>query len=1159
MKKWLLGAVALVLAGPAAGQVVKTETATTYTFVNTDCDPNGRTTIMFNNAIGVAATLPRAGTNGQFLSGCQIRVQNIGAGPVVITPTTSTINSGTNYTVVSGASTTIVPDAPPTTTGNYFAATGAVPPNANGRQALAAMPAYFTMADYGAATRPAKRRPAQVTIANASANLQIETTYSITASRLQCTSGSTTVTLTPGVFPNSANANNTKRIRLPGCGAASADLNADVTSITTEGTTQTIVVGTAAGTTVDTGGVQVVVAPQGLMPNTTAASNKRLTYNVAKYGPITFAAGVATLTATASTFATYDYTMPGESGGYRADIAIPNATGANCTDTLVTKITAIDGTGAIATLAEAPTCALTATSRWVYWGQAVFGPTNVGDAIELLDGGASSSPLVTTISSVTDPSHIVMAATNGGTKTNANTRLTWGPDGTSAWVAMTAAARAGGYQFLYFPRDTAYFLATGTLITITQNGAAMIWCGEGNVYLPSSLKLARPVSRGCVAGAEAPLADPTIVPSVHLRTSSNSGSTLKVVLVGDSQLGASYNGFGRYSMPNYFCEAFRAQNPSKTVDCVNRAIGGTVWGELDPTGPSYGNGAGKPGGDTADYPGWYTPTSNQWISFILAECPDVMVMKLGYNDGFAYLWSSMMSVLNYTQGATWRSSCGKTPDILIATEGPPGMASGAQTASTERRDYVMTYLRGWTRSCEYRLANGGCPGLIDIGRARQLVNLGWSSEHLAAARADYVVPFSSANDGQSITAATYTWPVNIYDYMVTMSSFRATAANVADWWASVLYVDFALGNGASGDPVDGGLQTGASTAYTGGHVRLAYDSGTGNYTVRVRTFDVDTAATVTAATATVTCSAACTNMGFVGAKIEVPGAGSAGGLYTGTITAINSAGTTITVSPNVSTAIGSPTAVTLKFYHEPLATTDTGVAASCTVASTICDSLFNFSLKGTRYTITDLTCFNCGPIYSGDVAKFGGFFRPTITVGGTFSRYYLTTDSEEVTNAAHGTPDDGTFYRPSLSDTFAWGVNDTIGQWGGGAFNHPSTLGDQIVVPAVLGRQNLNATPAPVSSAVNTPVNGFSYTTPDQQTFTAFTPAGTLATGAVVLPRNVPQSSRIQYMTTQELTALTVTAPSGYTISGTACAPCTVAANGSIAYTLSGTVFYRVQ
>lgn len=248
MKKWLLGAVALVLAGPAAGQVVKTETATTYTFVNTDCDPNGRTTIMFNNAIGVAATLPRAGTNGQFLSGCQIKVQNIGAGPVVITPTTSTINSGTNYTVVSGASATIVPDAPPTTTGNYFAATGAVPPNANGRQALATMPAYFTMADYGAAIRPAKRRPAQVTIADASANLQIETTYSITASRLQCTSGSTTVTLTPGVFPNSANANNTKRIRLPGCGAAFADLNADVTSITTEGTTQTIVIGTAAGT-----------------------------------------------------------------------------------------------------------------------------------------------------------------------------------------------------------------------------------------------------------------------------------------------------------------------------------------------------------------------------------------------------------------------------------------------------------------------------------------------------------------------------------------------------------------------------------------------------------------------------------------------------------------------------------------------------------------------------------------------------------------------------------------------------------------------------------------------------------------------------------------------------------------------------------------------
>jgi hypothetical protein len=1159
MKKWLYAVTALAaMCAPASAQVVSTKTGQTYTFTNQDCDPNGRRLILFDNATGVAAALPQAGANGQFISGCIIKVQNIGTANVVITPATSAINEASSFTLTPGASSFIVADAGPTTTGNYWAATGGVPPGADGRIALSTMPAYFTLGDFSANARPAKRRPAQVTVSNASPNVQIETTYSITASRLVCASGSTTVTMTPGVFPNSANQANTKRIKLPGCGAAGADLQADVTSITSEGATQTIVIGTAASTNVDAG-AQVVIGPQGLFPATASApsSQRRLTYNVAIYAPVTFAAGATTVTLPANTFASYDYTQPGYAGGYLSDIAIPNATGANCANTLVTKVTAVNGTGAIATVSDAPTCALTGASRWTYWGQAVFGPNDVGAAIELIDGGsAGTAPLVTTISSVTDPSHIVMGAVNAGAKTNNNTRLTWGSDSTAPWVAMTNAAAAAGYQYLYVPVEKAYFLAKGTLAQITSNGASLIWCGEGDVYLPTSLSLARPVSRGCNAGVAPPLADSTIVPSLHLRTASNSGSTLKVAFIGDSQMTSNYSAMGRMTIPQYVCDGFRKQNPGKTVVCDNFAIGGQVWGTFDPAGPNYGNGAGIPSGSTAVFPGWYTPTSNQWYTFVQAACPDVVVAKLGYNDGLSLLWSSFINSMNVMQGTGWRTACGKTPDILIATEGPPGMATASSQQSTANKDYSMGYLRSWSLACEYRLANGGCPGLVDIGRARSFANLGWSQDFLAPERATYVVPPSTANDGISVSDATYRWPVPVYDYQVTMGGFRVTAANIAAWWASVVSVDFSLGNGASGTPESSGTQTGATTPYSGGHVRLGYASGTGNYTVRVRTFDVDTAATVSVATTTVTCAAACTNMGFVNAAIDIPGAGVAGATYTGTVTAINSAGTSITITPAVSTALVSQ-AVTLKFYHEPVPTTDTGVAATCTVASTICDGALSFNLQGSKATIFNEDCFSCSPVWTGRVVKFGGYHRPTITVGGTFSRYLLTTSPTALARAVAGSPESPTFYQVYGSDRLLWGLDNESGAWGGGGFNHPSTLGDQLVMPAVMGALDLNATASPTSSAVNTPVNGFSYSVPDQQLFTAFTPAGVLATGTVTLPRNVPQGSRVQIMSTNTITALTIAAPSGYTIAGATAS--TLAANATAAWILNGTVFYRVQ
>lgn len=128
--KRLLSAIlslALVLGGmpPAAHASVNAQTGTTYTFVNTDCDPSAKTIVTFNNASSVAVTLPQAGASNSFLTGCVITAQNIGLGTVTITPTTSTINGAASLALPPGSSATIGSDASPVTaSGNYWAQVG---------------------------------------------------------------------------------------------------------------------------------------------------------------------------------------------------------------------------------------------------------------------------------------------------------------------------------------------------------------------------------------------------------------------------------------------------------------------------------------------------------------------------------------------------------------------------------------------------------------------------------------------------------------------------------------------------------------------------------------------------------------------------------------------------------------------------------------------------------------------------------------------------------------------------------------------------------------------------------------------------------------------------------------------------------------------------
>ena len=107
---------------------INAQTGTTYTVLNADCGKM----VTLTNASAIAVTLPQAGAASSFLTGCEIRIMNLGAGNATITPTTSTVNGLATYilqqyqgvVLVSNGTNYLTVGAPPA-----VAADGLIDPN----------------------------------------------------------------------------------------------------------------------------------------------------------------------------------------------------------------------------------------------------------------------------------------------------------------------------------------------------------------------------------------------------------------------------------------------------------------------------------------------------------------------------------------------------------------------------------------------------------------------------------------------------------------------------------------------------------------------------------------------------------------------------------------------------------------------------------------------------------------------------------------------------------------------------------------------------------------------------------------------------------------------------------------------------------------------
>jgi hypothetical protein len=106
-----IGTAWLRLANKEVG--VNAQSGTSYTVLGSDLGK----LVTLSNAAAVAVTLPQAtASSGSFAAGWWAEFENLGAGLVTITPTTSTINGGANVTLKTNQSIKIISDGT-----NYFA------------------------------------------------------------------------------------------------------------------------------------------------------------------------------------------------------------------------------------------------------------------------------------------------------------------------------------------------------------------------------------------------------------------------------------------------------------------------------------------------------------------------------------------------------------------------------------------------------------------------------------------------------------------------------------------------------------------------------------------------------------------------------------------------------------------------------------------------------------------------------------------------------------------------------------------------------------------------------------------------------------------------------------------------------------------------------
>lgn len=696
-----------------------------------------------------------------------------------------------------------------------------------------------------------------------------------------------------------------------------------------------------------------------------------------------------------------------------------------------------------------------------------------------------------------------------------------------------------------------------------------------------------------------PILSQTITGTVHLPRC-NTLNTITCVVTGDSWGVPNPSGTGGNDHYSLLCAQIQRQNPGKTIRFINRAISAQTWYHLN--------------GVASIKPSWYSPAGNTWLSFIQADNPDLVVIYMtGNNDANSGMWThrnDIQSVINKIRAFT--SVNGLPPDILMVA----GTVKSAEAFNNNpeggqwQHEHYCAFLRAFAR------AQG--IGYLDFLDYSMLTVDGWSTgrnilRHVpplasgtATASSPYVIPIQ-CRDWFAVIALGITYTGQLF--WTTAGKLSITLSNKPDnrlWiqpdgsnnlnvcavaWGMPVTTTCSITSGAAALTTSGQTSLAVSStvlngfapSYVLGNASNSWVSGivgscimapgvlySGNdfrtygmaYTNGANVFGADGCGTASATT-TLRYGGQMFMASDATAKADiiVAGAGATTHMLTGAnslVTKVNTytdyqnvgllANASNTLAASAQTVFLGSITVAPTYHQAVSAGNDAGTRPVLTIQVRDNHVRLGYLLGGTSLTdVRSALQKNEIVWWEGEVERFGGPYAPKI-----FADASVTV---QVLDLWIGERD---LYLPQATNREVWGGNDPqVSDKYGGDTSHYSQLGiSRVVGDLMLAQSFATGTTYANNFGTNTPIAGFSYTIPANQSLTKFTPAGVLATGTVTLPSVFPQGGRLEIFSSQTITALTVSAPTGYTIDGTAAT--TISGGSTIAYRLNGTVFTRV-
>lgn len=691
-------------------------------------------------------------------------------------------------------------------------------------------------------------------------------------------------------------------------------------------------------------------------------------------------------------------------------------------------------------------------------------------------------------------------------------------------------------------------------------------------------------------------------------------TVLTVVVTGDSWGVQDPSGTGGNDHYSLLSAELQRQNPGKTIHMINRAVSGATWQWFNGAPPAA---AVFPSWYTVHGNPWLGFVQTVPVDGLGSLTPDLVVIYLnGNNDGqnSGIYKNDMVSAIATIK--SWTTANGLPPDVLLTCAGTKTtemFSNGGSEAAYLAHEYCTSFVRSFARFNNYGLMDFGTLGAFitegwapDALMLRQIPPLAASTAtptapySLQLLTRDFFYAFVLGTNGQLGSAfwtAAGTLSISLSPKQDNRLWFGIDGSNnlniCAVAWGLPVTSPCAITNGA-GALVTSGQSALTPTAqaivpaapsykvlnnantYTSGMAGQCWLApGVGFATADMRSFITTFQSNGIAFICDGNSNAANTTSSiFVGGIMFVPtdatakadvllaGAGAVAHILTGANTLVTkvasyasktsvglaaNAAATLTAAGPVKAFVGS-ISVPQTYDTAVAAGSDAGANPVLTIQKRGNHIRVGYILGGVSLTNIRAAIQNSEIVlWEGDVECYGGPYIPQVWAGASVT-----------VQCVYNWTGDRDIRMPAVTERELWGSADSgISYPYGGDTSHLSHIGLARLVDPVVSRQNWSmGNSFDGNNAVLVPLTAFSYAVPSNQVFTEIVPAGTLAAGTVTLPAVFPQGKRLEIFSTQTITALTIAAPAGFALVGTAVT--TLAAGGTLAYRLVGTNFIRV-